>query len=360
MGSIIQSVGTYSPEMVLTNRDLERILALSGQETSDKWIVERTGMHGRRVASPSESVDTMALAASKDAVAGLVSRIPPIGHVIVATNTNYRKFPNVGGYVADGLIKSNPDFVDGNISAVDVNAGCGGINFGLMYADSLIKNGLFGSVLVLGVEHLTRVTDYRDRTTCVLFGDGASAYVLSQGQPEIGFLGHLPKGDGSNRDLIYCEPNVEKVTLEGALNALESGTKPEVTKGEVLRMNGRRVFEYVTESWRALIEKEFFDNRLNPEGIPFSEIDAISPHLANLRCLEYVDRKFPGFLVKCGLSNGFSADTSNTSTASQGARVKEFIRNARQGQIMVMKGYGAGLEDCTNFYRQAYRLSAVA
>ncbi|MEK6914974.1 MAG: hypothetical protein AABW89_00335 [Nanoarchaeota archaeon] len=350
MGSIIQSVGTYSPERILTNQDLERILALSGQETSDSWIIERTGIHRRRVASISETVETMALSASLDAVKRLRQSSLPIQHIIVATNTHENNFPNVAGYVAEGIVDSYPHLIERSASGTDLSAGCGGVNFALMYADSLIKSRKFDSVLVLGTEHLSDVTDYRDRTTCVLFGDGASAYVLCRGETS-GFLGDFPKGESSGRSLIYCENDQEKVTLQEALSALKDGRKPSISRGKVLRMNGKKVFRYVTECWRDLLE-HFYEPRLNPDGIDFGDVGWIAPHLANLRCLENAGNDIPGFLDKCGLIGEDLLEFCNTSTASQGRRVKQFFENAKQGEYLLMHGYGAGLQSCANLYQQ--------
>jgi len=356
MGSVIHSVGTYFPDRVLTNSELVRILALSNVETSDEWIFERTGIRNRRVASSDENVATMAYRASVSALNKIDHGVDPIKHIVVATNTNYRSFPNVAGYVQDKLFETFPKLIDRSASGVDLSAGCAGINFALMHADGLIKSGIYDSVLVIGAEHLSSITDYFNRSTCILFEDGASAYVLGKfdsGDYLTGFLGHYSKGDGANREDIYCEENCEKVTLEDALNALETNIPPVRTRGRVLSMNGTKVFKYVTRQWKDLFDGFVRNSKLNPYSIPPSRLKAIAPHLANFRCLENVNDEFPWFLEKCGFSkHNDLVNFCNSSTASQGARVERFLDSAEPGEHCLMVGYGSGLQFCANLYQK--------
>ncbi len=355
MGSIIQSVGLYSPPRVLTNSDLEKILALSGQETSDQWIVQRTGIHKRNVAGVDETVGSMAVKVTQDALSRSDLDIPPIEHVIFATNTNDQPFPNVAGYVCAEVHGSNPSKILEGASGIDLYGGCGGINFALMNADSLIRSGQFETVLVIGAEKLSGVTDYSDRQTCILFGDGASAYLLTRNPQdlEFGFMGHFPMGDGTKRGLIECVSS-EKVTLDDALSALERNASPIRTSGKVLKMDGRRVFTYVTGIWKDLLNGLEVNSKLNPKGLKFDDLFGIAGYLANLRCFENIDREFPKFLKKCGLTDPLDIKNFffNTSTASQGRRVRQLLDAAPQGDYILMFGYGAGLEACANLYRK--------
>lgn len=341
MGSVIHSVGVSFGERALSNEDLEKILAVSGQETSDEWIVTRTGIRRRRV-SLNHSIGDLAVAASRDALNSL-NNIPPIKHIIVATNTSRYAFPNIAGFVQNELYRSHSDLIDRTASGVDIGAGCGGINFALMYADNLISSGSFDSVLVLGAEKLSDVTDYSDRGTSILFGDGASAYVLGKGAEGYGFIGHYPNGKGEDRGLITCLDK-PKVDLAGALGFLDRGVVPKKVTGPVLEMNGRKVFRYVVEQWDGLIAQL---------GEIYNNIDHIAPHLANLRCLETTDEHYPGFLAKCGLITEEDLfHFHNTSTASQGRRVKGFVENGISREYLLMFGYGAGLQACANLYRK--------
>lgn len=348
--SRIHSVGVSAGERNLSNQDLEKILAITSLEgTSDEWIVQRTGIKNRKV-TLTKSIGDLALEASANALASLREDIPPIQHIIVATNTPRHGFPNVAGYLQNRLQDNYSNLVQSNASGVDLGAGCGGINFALMHADALISSGKLESVLVVGAEKLTDVTDYSDRGTCILFGDGASAYVLGRGNLG-GFVGEYHHGSGGDRGLITCRDK-EKVDLRSAFDALDKGTKPFKVVGPVLEMNGKKVFAYVVNQWNAVLEK-LKDSSFNPEGVSYDEIEYIAPHLANLRCLEAVNQRYPSFLKKCGLLEDESlADFHNTSTASQGRRAKDFVDNARAGSYLLSFGYGAGLQACANLYKK--------
>ncbi|MBU0466459.1 MAG: hypothetical protein KKF39_02155 [Nanoarchaeota archaeon] len=352
MGSRIRSVGIYFPKRELGNFELERILAASGQETSNEWMIQRTGITKRRIARKDETPGTMAVQAARDALERLKRDIPPIGHIVVASNSAERMFPNIAGLVQDELIKSHSGMIDHNAAGSDPHAGCGGINIAVMYADALVSSGFYETVLAIGTEKLSAITDYSDRGTCVLFGDGAIAYAVTRNKGRGGFVGHEARGKGVDREVISCEENMEKVTFEEAVRAVEEVRAPVKTRGRVLLMDGRAVYKYVEKEWLQLI-KGFKDNRkLNPNGIAFSELAFISPHLANLRMLTALERGNPGFLRKCGLSSdGENEYFFNNSTASQGRRDRQFLKNARPGDHLLKFGYGAELCSCANLYQ---------
>ncbi len=351
MGAIIKSVGIYSPERILTNYDLEKILAASGSETSNKWIIERTGITKRKIARTDESPETMAVAAARDALDRLTEDIPPIQHILIATNTGERRFPSQQGFVQKELIKSHPKMIDLNSSGSDAYTGCAGKNVSLMYADALTQSGFFKTVLVVGTEKLSSIVDYSDRGTCVLFGDGASAYIVTRNAGSGGFLGHMVRGNGIDREMITCEENAEKVTFEEAERAVREERAPVKSRGRVMLMDGRGVFKYVVNEWKELISGFSKNKKLNPYGVPFEKVTAISPHLANLRMLTALDEKNPGFLKKCELNgNGENEHFCNTSTASQGRRDRLFLERAKSGDTLLNFGYGAGLISCANFY----------
>lgn len=352
MGAILRAVGTYSPEQLLTNTDLEKILALSGQETSDAWIVQRTGIRNRRIAQDDETVGSMAVAAARNALNHLSEPISPIEHIVFATNTAERPFPNGAGYVQARLRESHPSLIDAQAAGTDSYSGCAGVNFALMYADALIRAGFFKTIGVVASEKLSSVTNYADRGTCILFGDGASFYLLSGNHPSAGFLGHFACGDGTQRELIRCEPQQDKVTPSEAFRVLRTGRAPLRTKGDVLLLEGPAVFKYVQAQWKELI-RGFPSNRaLNPHGLSFDDIDYVAPHLANLRNLSGIDDLHPGFLAKCGLSRDYNDDFCNSSTASPGKRVRTFMRESHSGQRLLMFGYGSGLQACAGLYEK--------
>lgn len=351
MGAIINSVGIYSPERILTNQNLEKILKASGRETSNDWIIKRTGIRKRRIAAEHESTETMAVEAAKNALEKLQTEIPPVEHIIIATNTSERKFPNVAGFVRGELDKSHPHMIKPLTAGTDCYGGCGGINLALMQADALTKAGFYKTILVIGTEKLSDVTDYSDRGTCILFGDGASAYILTQNEGRRGFLGHMSRGFGDKRELITCEENQIKVTFAEAVRAVEEKRSPIKSRGRVLRMNGKAVYGFVVKEWRELIEKFSENERLNPDGVSFTNINAISPHLANLRMLESINETYPGFLEKCNLKNRENEWFCNTSTASQGRRDQNFLETSSSGEYLLKFGQGAGLVSCANFYQ---------
>jgi len=361
MGAVIKAVGTYSPERILTNDDMAKILSLSGKETSDEWIVTRTGIRKRRVAMEDEDVGTMAIEAAKNGLNRLIDEngkfkgeIPPIDHIILATNTSRIPFANSASYIQKEMQQFGEGIIKRKASMEDLLAGCGGINIALRNADSLIRSGMCKSVAVFGSEKLSSVTDYSDRATCILFGDGASFYLLSGDIENKGFISHRSRGDGFSREYISLRENKEKVNLYDALNAFAKNEPPKRSLGKVLEMDGKEVYKYVVREWRELIED--FGNGFYPEikeKISFDKIEFISPHLANLRMLSSIDEDYPDFLNKCGLrrdeeNEGFC----NTSTASQGRRVKEFLRSGNSGEYLLMFGYGAGLISCANLYRK--------
>jgi 3-oxoacyl-[acyl-carrier-protein] synthase III len=339
----------------LNNSDFEKILDISGQTTSDEWITKRTGIQTRHVAESHETVGSMAVEAARDALSR-VKGISPIEHIVVATNTPHRPFPNVAGEVQIKLREINPNLIDSTASGSDSYAGCTGINIALMYADALVKSGQFKTVLVTGVDKLSDVTDYSDRSNCILFGDGASAYVITKNISENGgFQGHMARGDGSTRDLIYCAEYDDKVSLHDALQAVTEEKPAVKSKGRKLHMDGQKVFEYVVSEWKQLIRGFKENKQLNPLGISFDEIVAISPHLANLRIFENINRKNPGFLEKCALATEEDrAHFCNTSTASQGRRVKRFLEESMSGDYLLQFGYGSGVHSCANLYQKPF------
>ncbi len=352
-GSVIEAVGIYTPSRILTNSDFERILAASGQQTSDEWITTRTGIRTRHVAEPHENVGSMAYEATKNALEE--SRgISPIEHILIATNTHHRPFPNAVGEVQTRLRESHPNLIDIHASGSDSYSGCTGVNMALMYADALVSSGQFGKVLVVGVDKLSDVTDYSDRSNCILFGDGASAYLITQNKfGNGGFRGHMPRGNGNLREVIYCEENAEKVTLVEALSAVSENRVAVKSKGRKLHMDGKEVFKYVVAEWKNLIEGFKENRKLNPDVIEFSGLDGISPHLANLRMFENIEKKYPGFLEKCALATEEDrAYFCNTSTASQGRRVKKFLQESQEGNYLLAFGYGSGVHACANLYQR--------
>jgi 3-oxoacyl-[acyl-carrier-protein] synthase III len=343
MSSVIESMGIYTPKIELTNSDLEKIL-----DTSDEWITNATGMKVRHIAGPDEDNCTMAYEAGKNALSVLRGGGRDIDCVIIATNTSKRKFPPVGMYVIRELARDG--LLDSKIVGHDITGGCAGINLALRDADALIRSGLKKSVLVIGVDHLSSVTDYRDRSTAVLFGDRAAAYKLTTGEEDYGFVGHYDKGTAEGYEDITCEDNQDKVTFFEAFEAMREGREPKIDAGPVLNMKGRQVYRYVKSEIIELIEDFKNNKKLNPHGIDFPEIKAIGPHLANIRMLEGVNVKHKGFLEKCMIDDD---DFYNCSTASQGMGAFRFLKGgSERGDYYLGIGYGSGDIFAANLYRK--------
>ena len=344
MHTKISSVGVYSPDRILSNKDLEKIL-----DTDDEWITKRTGIRRRRIGRKDETNQTMAAEAAKNAISNYSGKFLPIEYIIVATNTSERNFPNSAMYVQKKLREFNDDCVLSNAGGHDTSAGCAGINVALQEADALVRSEMYDNVLVVGSDKLSFVTDYSDRGTAVLFGDGASAYVLNSiDKKDSGFLGHYSFGDGFGQKYLTCEDNHDKVSIFEAFSAVEDGRDPLIEKGKVLKMDGKAVYEYVISNFCDLIENFRDNKKLNPEGFDFDELSAIIPHQANLRMLKGIDRRHRGFMDKCKVT---IEDYGNTSTASQGVSQRDFLEDAEVGDTALFVGYGSGLMFSSNLYR---------
>jgi 3-oxoacyl-[acyl-carrier-protein] synthase-3 len=344
MRTKISSVGVYSPDRILSNKDLEKIL-----DTDDNWITKRTGIKRRRIGRKDETNQTMAAEAAKNAIANYNGKFPTIEYIIVATNTNEKNFPNAAMYVQKELRKFNDGCILPNAGGHDTSAGCAGINVALQEADALIRSEMYDNVLVVGSDKLSFVTDYSDRGTAVLFGDGASAYVLNSiDEKDSGFLGHYSFGDGFGQNYLTCEENQDKVNIFEAFSAVEDGREPLIEKGKVLKMDGKEVYEFVISNLCELVENFKDNKKLNPLGLDFEDLNAVIPHQANLRMFKAIDRKCPGFMEKCMVT---IEDYGNTSTASQGVSYREFLENAKEGDTALSVGYGSGLMFSSNLYK---------
>lgn len=358
VNSVINSLGAYFPKNILANDDFVHILAASGKETSDAWIKERTGIEERRVCSPGESVESMSANAARDCV-NRASDIPPIEYVIVATNTPARKFPGIAPHVLGELSNyqdaTGRNIVCDNASGCDIEAGCAGINHALMAGDSLIRSGLYHSVLVIGCDMLSSITDYADRETCILFGDGAGAYhLVAHDDLGFGFLGHDMSSDSAKREKIYCNALEEKVILAEALCVLREGVKPIKSLGPVIHMDGRAVYKYVVSLVKKLIASFPENHYLNPDGIPFERVRFVTPHQANMRMIESIDGDVPGFSGRCRLNLRYFG---NTSTASQILSLMDILyTEAERGDYVFEVAYGAGLTGGAGLYRVPHRL----
>lgn len=309
--SIIEGTGAYLPKRVLTNDELSAIV-----ETSDEWIRERTGIQERRIADEEEVTSDLATHAAKDALSDAGLDASEIDLIVLATTTPDRTFPATAT-----AVQANLGITRG--AAFDVQAVCSGFLFALATADSLLKQGLFQCALVIGAETFTRLLDWSDRGTCVLFGDGAGGIVLrsstDEEQQNRGIITHYIRTDGRQSDLLY----------------VDGGASSTGTVGHV-RMLGNRVFKSAVINISEAIRKVLDDT-----GLSIKEIDWFVPHQANQRILDAVANKL-------GIDEEKVITTvskhGNTSAASIPLALHTAVSDGRikKGDLVVSEAMGGG------------------
>ena len=310
--SVIKGVGSYLPSRILTNDDLSRMV-----DTSDEWIFERTGIRERRIAAKGELTSDLAIAASRAALADAGVEAGSIDLIVVATATPDQTFPATAATVQAELgITTGASF--------DLQAVCSGFLYALTTADSLIRTGQATRVLVIGAEVFSRILDWTDRSTCVLFGDGAGAFVLEAADgggtvKDRGILASKLRSDGRYRDKLY----------------VDGGPSSTGTTGH-LRMEGREVFRHAVTNIASIIGEI-----LSEQCITANEIDWFVPHQANRRILE-------GTAKKLGLREESIVITldkhGNTSAASIPLAFDAAVRDGRikRGDLVLMEAMGGG------------------
>jgi 3-oxoacyl-[acyl-carrier-protein] synthase-3 len=314
--SKIIGTGSYLPAQRVTNADLAAQLAAKGIETSDEWIVTRSGISARHYAAADESASDLAVKAASRALEAAGLEPEQIDLIIVATSTPdfYGNFPSTACIVQDKLGIRN------NGAAFDVAAVCSGFVYALSTADAFIKAGNAKNVLVIGTEVFSRILDFSDRSTCVLFGDGAGAVVMSASS-EPGVLAVKLHADGSHGDIL-CGPT-------NPTNAAISGQK-------FLYMDGQAVFKLAV----TVLEK-VANEALEHAKMPASDIDWLIPHQANLRIMNGTAKKLGLPLDKMVVTVN---EHGNTSAASIPLALDQAVRDGRikAGQNILMEGVGGG------------------
>ena len=311
--SIIRGVGAYVPKKIMTNEDLAKLV-----DTSDDWITERTGIKARHIAEEGETTSDLAIAAGKQAL--VRSGIDPgdIDLVLVATATPNRTFPATAVTVQAGLGIQNG-------AAFDIQAVCSGFVYALTTADNFLRCGNFKRALVIGAETFSRILDWEDRGTCVLFGDGAGAVVLEAmpqhgDNSDRGILSTRLRSDGRFEDLLY----------------VDGGPSSTKTTG-YLRMNGREVFRHAVQKISGVIEETLVET-----GFAADEIDWFVPHQANKRILDGIAKKLKVDPAKIVITLDHHG---NTSAASIPLALNEAFEDGRikEGHLVLMEAMGGGL-----------------
>ncbi len=310
----ITGTGSYLPPRRLTNNDLAAELAQRGLETSDEWIVERTGIRARHFAAPDVASSDLALEASRKAIeaAGLAAQ--DIDLIIVATSTPDMVFPSTAAILQNKLGITN------GCPAFDVQAVCSGFVYALTVADSMIQSGAAKRVLVVGSEVFSRILDFNDRTTCVLFGDGAGAVVL-EASDEPGILATELHADGSHVGILCVPGHVSGGNVLG---------------DPVLKMDGQAVFKLAV----SVLDKAA-RSALEKAGLTDADIDWLIPHQANIRIMESTVRKLKLSMDKVVVTVD---QHGNTSAASIPLALDHGVRNGqvKKGQTVLLEGVGGG------------------
>jgi 3-oxoacyl-[acyl-carrier-protein] synthase-3 len=311
--SVITGCGSYLPAQVVTNADLEKKV-----ETTDEWIVQRTGIRQRHIAAEGQTTGDMAIEAGRAALkaAGLTGA--DIGGVIVATSTPDNTFPSVAAKVQAALgIPPGP--------AMDVQAVCSGFVYGLTVADSLIRTGLAKRFLLIGAEKMSALLDWNDRTTCVLFGDGAGAVVLEAQDgagtvQDRGVLSTHLYADGRLRDILH--------TSGGTSSTGDAG---------FVRMEGKEVFRHAVQLMADIVGEVLERNKVTPDDIAF-----LVPHQANIRIIEATAKKLDMSMDRVVVTVDRHG---NTSAASIPLALCAAVAEGRvkKGDLLLMEALGAGL-----------------
>ena len=308
--------GRYVPERVLTNEDLSRMV-----DTSDEWIRTRTGIRERRLADEGETTASMAIRAARRAleVAGLGPA--QVELIVVATVTPDHLFPATACLVQDALGARRA-------VAFDLSAGCSGFVYGLSVAAHLLEAGAYRTALVIGAETLSRITDWSDRATCVLFGDGAGAVVLQAGEEEGGVLASVLGADGSGGDLLRLPAGGSR--MPASHRTVSEGL-------HFLEMKGREVFRFAVKTLPAITREV-----LERAGQTLEEVSLLIPHQANQRIIEAAGRAL-GIAPERVYTN--LEWYGNTSAASIPIALSEAAEQGRiqPGDLVVLAGFGAGL-----------------
>jgi 3-oxoacyl-[acyl-carrier-protein] synthase-3 len=306
--SRIVGTGSYLPEKILTNQDLERMV-----HTTDEWIFTRTGIRQRHIAADDESSSDLALAASRKAIEAAGISPQDIGLIVVGTTTPDMVFPSTACILQAKLgVRNGPAF--------DIQAVCSGFIYGLAAADQFMRNGQYEHALVVGTEIYSRILDWKDRSTCVLFGDGAGAVVLKRTKAPGVISCHL-HADGSYADRLSVPGSVRGGAVSG---------RP------LLQMEGNTVFKFAVKILEEVAEEALAANRLST-----SDLDWLIPHQANIRIIQATAKKLGLSMEKVVIT---VARHANTSAASIPLALDEAVRDGRirNGQHVLLAGVGGG------------------
>jgi 3-oxoacyl-[acyl-carrier-protein] synthase III len=311
----ITGLGCAVPERVMTNDELAQMF-----DTSDEWIVERTGIRERRVAGPNEALSDLCLPAARDALEQAGVRPEELDLIIVATVTPDMFFPSTGAIIADEIGAKDA-------AAYDLSAGCTGFMYALAQAHGMVSAGLSDRALVIGGDVLSKIVNWHDRSTCVLFGDGAGAVVMEPVQGE-GFFGFELGADGSGGVHLHMPAGGSRLPASAETVAAEQ---------HFAFMNGREVFKFAT---RVLVSSA--EKLLEECDMSIDQVDVYVPHQANVRIIDHASKRLgvPEDRVVVNVDR-----YGNTSSGSIPLALADAVADGRleEGKLLLMTGMGAGL-----------------
>jgi 3-oxoacyl-[acyl-carrier-protein] synthase-3 len=314
--SRIISTGSYLPEKILTNADLEKMV-----DTSDEWITERTGIKERRIANGNQTASDLAYEASKIALERAALKAKDIDLIITATVTGDMPFPSTACILQNKLGAKKA-------AAFDINAACSGFLYGLYIADGFIRSGMNKRILVVGTEVLSKITDWNDRATCILFGDGAGVVIVEPTEENRGIISMSINSDGSMWELLYLPGGgsrypASKDSIDGRLH--------------YIKMKGNETFKFAVRTLEDLVVKILKKNKLEP-----SQLSLLIPHQANLRIIQATADRLgiPMDKVLVNLDR-----YGNTSAASIPIALDEALSNGKikNGDYILLEAFGGGL-----------------
>ncbi|KIL38761.1 3-oxoacyl-ACP synthase [Gordoniibacillus kamchatkensis] len=309
----ISALGTYVPERIVTNDDMSRIV-----DTNDEWIVQRTGIRERRYAREDEYTSHMCIAAVQNMIDRHGVSVHDVDHIIVATHTPDLPFPSVACLV-------QAHFGIPAAGAIDLNATCAGFVYGLHHANALVTSGLHRKILVIAADTLTKITNFEDRTTCILFGDGAGAALVEQTDGEGAFLAHHLGSDGTGGPQLY------RTGIAATLNGQELGGNGKLVQ------NGREVYKFAVST-----VPKGVDALLARTGLSSADIDGFVPHSANTRIIESICERTGIPFEKTLCSNEYYGNTS-AATIPLALQLGVDDGRVKPGDLLLLYGFGGGL-----------------
>ncbi len=313
----ITGVGSFTPERVMTNHDFEKIL-----DTSDEWITKRTGVKERHMVSEGETTATLASEAARRAIADAGLKPTDLDLIVCGTVSPEMPFPATACFVQDAIGASG-------VPAFDISAACSGFVYSLTVGSQFIETGMYKNVLVIGVDCLSKVADFTDRGSCILFGDGAGAVVLqATEEPDKGILHTVMHADGSGWDYIHVPGGGTRVPT----------SKESVEQGQhFVKMRGRDVYKFAVEKMQWLL-----GDCMEKCGLSTDDVDMVIPHQVNIRIIESATAKynFPMDKVYVNIDR-----YGNTSAGSIPLALDEAVKKGAvgPGSTIIMVAFGAGL-----------------